>query len=353
MLIHTILIVPRDHMNARYDGAILSFLIGPAIGGVLVYAYTRSLSKFKGKGLPEIAAERLPKALSLPLVLGAGLMSFIAGGMAWIHCAFIISKYLNPDMSPYALLILFVIVTCAGAVQTSKTVLFSTEIIYIVCVPLLVVLLIHGLFSKSMNYDSVKVMLDYTWVMPSWSSLSAATNTFAGYMALSVFNRTFPADKQIKHLWLIPAVGLILELFSFFIPIGFHGTDGVDDYIYTWVSTVDAFRMKYLLIERVVSIYLLILLVVTYVFTMITWHVGAELVTGAFRIRPPKKASLRTQLPRLAVCVLIGIGTVIAGARFDETTLFKASSFWMGIRMPLDVLIVFAVVLLSRWRLKA
>ncbi|MBM7564854.1 GerAB/ArcD/ProY family transporter [Paenibacillus sacheonensis] len=348
MLIHTILFIPRVLIDERFDGAIPSLFIGPVIGCVLMVVFTRSMQQFKGKGLPEIAAMFLPKAAAVPLMLVFGLVTMTSGCLIWIHCAFIMSKYLNPDMAIYVLLSLFVIVTCFGALQSTKTVLFSLEIILILSVPLLLTLLVHSIFSENMNYDAVKAMIDYSWIMPSWKSVSASSYTFAGYIGLAVFNREFKDGKPIRFLWLIPFLGLGLMLASFFIPIGYLGTAGIDDYIYTWVSTIDAIRMKYVFIERVISVYLLILLMMTYVFTMITWHLGSQVIGSCFRSYDPQTAAWRSKLPSLVICVVIGIGTVLAGSRINEIMLFQAVSSWMIFHLPFDAAFVMIVFIWSK-----
>ncbi|WP_218154639.1 hypothetical protein [Paenibacillus sp. UNC496MF] len=348
MIIHTVIFVPRVHMNERYDGAIASFAIGPLIGFVLILAFTGAMSRFKGQGLPEIAAALLPKAVYVPMLLALGTVSLATGGFVWIHCTYVFAKYLNPDMAPSTLLILFVTVTCFAAAQTSKTVLYSTEIAFVLSVPLLLVLLLHGVFSRSLNTDAMRVMLDYAWSIPSWNSVSASTNTFAGFLGLAIFNREFTEDRKIRYLWVIPILGFVLELLSFFIPIGFHGTDGVGDYIYTWVSTVDAIRIKYILIERVISIYLLVSLVLAFVFGMMAWHIGAQTIGACFRRYQPKKRPPSDVLLAFAICAVASVATVVAGLRMDEGTLFRTYASWMRISLGFELLFVLLVFLLSR-----
>jgi hypothetical protein len=139
-------------------------------------------------------------------------------------------------------------------------------------------------------------------------------------------------------------------LVSFFIPIGFHGTDGVDDYIYTWVSTVDSIRIKYILIERVISIYLLLSLVIAYVYTMITWHVGAQTISSCFGRYNPKATSFLSKLPGFSICALVGIATITAGIHLNEDMMFKVYSLWLQIRLPFEMLFVLFVFILSKWK---
>ncbi|MEK3722962.1 GerAB/ArcD/ProY family transporter [Paenibacillus sp. FSL H8-0034] len=350
MLINSILYVPRILINERYEGAIMSLILGTLIGSILLYLFTGSLLKFPGMGLPEIIKLYLHKGVYIPLLLLFGAISFTTGGLVLINFTFIISRYLNPDTPSYILLLLFVSVVCFGAMQSSKTVLYSAEIVLILSVPLLLFLIIKALTNKHMNYDTVKVILDYTWMLPSWKSLTVSTYAFGGYMSLSIFNRIFSNSSAIQYRWLVPIFGFFMLLSTFIIPIGTLGTDGVDDYIFTWVSTAEAIQMKYAFIDHVVYIFLLIFLTITFLYTMVTWHIASEAVSSCFPRSKPNTSSVSTVFPNAICCGLIGIATIITGSLLGENDLMRVSSFWMMIRFPIDVFIVLTVYFLSRRR---
>lgn len=350
MLINAILFVPRILMDERYDGAILSMILGPIIGGICMYIFTSSMMKFRGQGLPEILKHSLPKGISILLLLLMGSVSFISGALVLINYAFIVSRYLIPQTPIYILLILFILVASFGALQSTKTVLYSTELILILSLPLLLFSIFKAYTNQNMNFDSVRAMFDYAWILPSWKSLSVSTYAVAGYISLSIFNRVFTGIHSIKHRWAVPFLGLSILLTAFFVPIGILGTDGVNDYIFTWVSTADAVRMKYAFVERVVYIFLLIYLGISYLFAMITWHVGSEMIRGCFPRLQPNTSSIQSLLPSVLSCVVFGIGTVVVGNWLGEDDLFTVSSYWMMIRSPMDLFLVLLVFILSKWR---
>ncbi|EJL41232.1 hypothetical protein PMI08_03841 [Brevibacillus sp. CF112] len=127
----------RIAYRERYDGAILSLALGPIIGDILMYIFTSTMLTFRGQWLPEILRHALPRAIAIPALLLLGSASFISGALVLINYAFIVSRYLSPETPVYVLLILFVAVASFGALQASKTVLYSTELILILNVPLL------------------------------------------------------------------------------------------------------------------------------------------------------------------------------------------------------------------------
>ncbi|MDR7316467.1 GerAB/ArcD/ProY family transporter [Brevibacillus nitrificans] len=296
ILINAILFVPRILMDERYEGAILSMIIGSIIGGVCMYIFTSAMMRFRGKGLPEILKHTLPKIVSTPLLLLLGSVSFISGALVLINYAFIVHRYLIPESPIYVLLILFVVVASFGALQSTNTVLYSTELVLILSLPLLLFSIIKAYTNPNMNFDEVRAMIDYTWILPNWKSLSVSTYAVTGYISLSIFNRAFTGFQTLRHRWAIPCLGFSILLTAFFVPIGILGTDGVNDYIYTWVSTADWIRMKYAFIERV----------------------GSEMISGCLPGGLPNTASINSVLPNAISCAVFGIGTVVVGSWLGE-----------------------------------
>ncbi|MGG1253116.1 hypothetical protein ABE205_09430 [Brevibacillus agri] len=206
----------RIAYRERYDGAILSLALGPIIGDILMYIFTSSMLTFRGQGLPEILRHALPRAIAIPALLLLGSASFISGALVLINYAFIVSRYLSPETPVYVLLILFVAVASFGALQASKTVLYSTELILILNVPLLLFSIVKAYTNQNMNFDEVRAMIDYTWIFPSWKSLAVSTYAVTGYISLSIFNRAFSGVQILKHRWTIPCIGFSILFTAFF-----------------------------------------------------------------------------------------------------------------------------------------
>ncbi|WP_244163251.1 GerAB/ArcD/ProY family transporter [Paenibacillus pectinilyticus] len=352
MVINSILYVPRILITERYKGAIMSLILGTLIGSILLYLFTAALMKYPGKGLPEIFKLSLSKYIYVPLLLLYSVLAFIAGGLVLINFAFIISRYLNPETPSYILLLLFVIVVCFGAMQSSKTVLYTAEIVLLLSLPLLFFLILKALTNKHMNVDAIRVILDYTWMLPSWKSLSVSTYAFVGYLHLSIFNRAFTNVNSIKYRWLMPIFGFGMLLMTFMIPIGTLGTDGVNDYIFTWVSTAEAIQMKYAFIDHVVYMFLLLFLSITFLYTMVTWHVASQTISSCFSRKKPNTSSVNSILPNAISCGLVGITIITLGSMLGEDDLFRVSSFCLVTRLPIDILLVLTVFVVSRRRLR-
>jgi len=350
MMINSILYVPGILIMDRYNGAIMSLVLGTLIGSILLFVFTGVMRKFPGQGLPEIYKTRLPKYAYMPLLIFSGTISFTAGALVLLNFAFIISRYLNPRTPMALLLLLFVSVVCFGALQASKTVLYMVEIMLILSLPLLVFLIIKAITNKQMNYDSVQVILDYTWMLPSWKSLSVSTYSFVGYLSLSILNRVFTHSQAIRFRWLIPMLCFLMLSSAFIVPIGTLGTDGSNDYIFTWVSTAEAIQMKYAFIDHVVYIFLLLFLSITFLYSIVTWHIGAEAISGCLKRDKPNVSSVNKVLPNAISCGLIAVVTIIAGTTLGEDDIYQVCSTWMSVRLPIDAFIVLIAYIVSKRR---
>lgn len=117
-----------------------------------------------------------------------------------------------------------------------------------------------------------------------------------------------------------------------------------------WVSTADGVRMKYAFIERVVYIFLLIYLGISYLFALITWHVGSEMLSGCLTKNQTNTSEVNSVLPHVISCTVFAIGTVIVGNMLGEDDLFSVSTNWMMIRSPIDIVVVLTVYFLSNRR---
>ena len=61
---------------------------------------------------------------------------------------------------------------------------------------------------------------------------------------------------------------------TFLLPIGFHGTVGVGNFTYPWVSTADSMRMEFGFVERVIFIFLPLYAFIALSQVIVVWHVG-------------------------------------------------------------------------------
>lgn len=350
MLTNTILFIPRILMNERFTGAIPAALLSIVIGPILASFFTKSMMRFPRMGLPEIFKLHLPKSINMILLLYLGFMWFSAGGMVLVSYCRIVQRFVNPDLNLF-ILIGFVGLACAlAANNNSQTVLYILEIILIVNLPLIGFILFKALTNTNMDWGAVRVMSHYSLGLPSWNSFAAVTYIFTGYVNWAIFNRCIQADNKLKYTWTIPVIGALVILTTFVVPIGYHGTIGVDDYNYTWASTVDSMRVEFGFVERVLFIFLLLYFCIALLFITMTWHVSAELIKS---ILPTTSSSLslwrKPWVPKGIVLIFLFLSELSAYF-FNEKQYIEVASDWFQLRLPSEILLVILVYGLGKRR---
>ena len=120
----------------------------------------------------------------------------------------------------------------------------------------------------------------YIYHTPSYSAFSAALFSTLGAGNLIIFNRVFTKKQRITLL----QIGLIFFMLAgnlattYFVPIGYNGFEQVNRIVYPWARTSDAMRLEFGFIERVLFVFLVLYLVVSFLSILIHWHVVIELL---------------------------------------------------------------------------
>jgi hypothetical protein len=343
MLIQTVVYVPRILIEARFHGAITAILIVTPLGTLLAYLFYKGMSKFPRMGIPEILKQYFPTYIRLPSIIFLGLMWFATGSIVLVAFSHTIIQSLNPNVSLMIILLCFVLIGGWTATFSSLAILSVLEIILIIALPIQVYIFYKALVTKSFYWDEVRAMSEYVLDIPSWNTLAVVTFSFIGPITFSVFNRLFEWDKRLHYFWIIPIAGLIISFNTFFIPIGIHGTQAVNEYLDVWVNTADSLRMKYGLIERVLFLYLFLYIGLTLIFITMTWHVGIELVKSAFTKQP--------HFLKWVIVGSMGVSTLVYSQLFDEKQLYLFAQKWFHLQSAVQLLLVLVVFTLG-WRKK-
>lgn len=297
MLMNTILYVPNILITNKHDGVILGILVSTLIGSLLTFMSSKAMATFQSQGLPEIFSMNVSKFFRGIMLFYFGVMWFIAGGLiVLVSFTIIIKRFILPETPSEIIIILFMTVVCWCASRPTKTILYLLEIVMVLNLPLITFILYKAMTNKYMNWYAIwNVASDHIMVLPNLDVLAAATFIFTGHINMVIFNKESNGQFNPKFLWLVPIIGLTVLLTTFFIPIGTHGTVGVDQFNYAWVSTADSMKVNLGFIERVVYVFLLLYLNLSLLFATVTWHVGYHLIKdiaqnklyiGPFRLKP-------------------------------------------------------------------
>lgn len=349
MFTNTILFVPGVLINHRFDGSLMAMAISLVIGSVLPIVFIKGISAFPGKGLPEIFRAQFSKWLAAPYLLFLGFMWMFAGTVILISYFRIIQRFINPEMNLYMLLIFLILVCIWTAHYSTRTLLYILEIMIVINLPFAGIILYKAFSANVMDWHAVMAMLDYSFDKPNLNTLGAASYIFTGYINFSILNRAFEQHAKVRYFWAIPILGLFVLATSFFIPIGFHGTQAAGDYVYTWVSTSDSMRMKFGFVERVMYVFLFMYFGIMFTFVSLLWHISAELLKGIYvPLKSINADENKSSWHSWAVFLGISLFTGWLAISNDEKQLFKLTEKWMAIRFPSELLLVAIVFWLSR-----
>ncbi|MBH5317220.1 hypothetical protein I6N90_05275 [Paenibacillus sp. GSMTC-2017] len=349
-LMNLLLFVPQILIQNRTTGAVASLLISPILGAIFIYMFTNAMARFPGIGLPEILKMFLPNWVVSPMMMFYAVMWWFSTTSVAVAYAVLINRFFNPDSNIMYILLGLILAAAYAASRSTLTVMLILEIGIIVNAPIVLFILFKMIRDPLLSMDAIRIIASYVTEMPTLSTLAAASFIFTGYINLSLFNRLFPPNFRIKHRWIYPFLGFSVLLMTFFIPIGFHGTEGVDNYIYLWTTTADSIAMQYGFIERVLFLFLIVFLNLTLLYMMVGFHVALDLVKCAWPKYKPEIDSPQTPIMNYVLLAIFTLGTLVYWYLSDEKLNFIITSNWMIVRFITEAVTVVGIFIISRRR---
>lgn len=330
MLTNIIIFVPKILIKYRYDGAIMSIIIAIFIGLALMYLDTKVFARFAGRGLPEIIDNKMKKPYKISLLVGFSLFWFTAGLLSLLGFIDILHRFINPELSKFWLMAIFLAVICFVIQLPTQKVMYLLEIVLLINVPLIGFIFYKAVFSDYLSWDSIFEVGTHFFTLPKLKPIAVATYAFSGYANIIIFNRLF--KEKIKSINLVIILVLsILNLFTtVFIPIGMHGVDGVHEYLYPWIMTSDSLRLVYSPIERALFIFLMLYVSITLLSVSVHWHVAYELIKGSYSQNSSKKQNW------LVLAIFFSV-SIFAVLRIDLIHPEKVVMFWLIARFLFEI----------------
>jgi hypothetical protein len=326
----------------RYDGSVPSILIGIPAGGAMMIVFVLLFSRFPRQGLPEILNTAFPSWLGKPFMLLQTALWFIGGFVMLLYISEVTKRFINPDFAPVEALALFLTVVVLFANMPSDRILYLVEIILILAAPFLIFVIGKAVFSDSLMVDSMREVATHAFEMPSILSFNSSVYIFSGFMALCIFNRVIAPD--VRRWWVfaaMTAVGALMLLITFFLPIGFHGADGVLAWTYPWFSTADSLRLKYGFIERLLFFFLLMNVMISVVAIIMYWHTALEF----FKATLPRRigASWSKVLLPYGLLAAVSFLSIYIDLNYGLRFIRSVARLWLWIQLP-NTLLVLAVL---------
>ncbi|WML44163.1 GerAB/ArcD/ProY family transporter [Neobacillus sp. PS3-40] len=341
MLTNIIIFVPKILMTYRFEGAVLGILIAIPIGLALCFVFNKAMSKFPEQGLPEILNHFNNRKIKIAILVCFSCIWFSAGLLSLLGFVDIVKRFINPEISEILLAVLFLGAICFVAQLPSQKVMYLIEIILFINVPLTFFIVFKAFTSKYFSWDSVFEVGTHIFMRPSFTSIAAATYAYSGYLNLLIINRLFKNKIKGKNYFIILFL-VIFNLFTtFFIPIGFHGADSVQEYLYPWISTADCLRIVYGPIERALYIFLMLYTSITLLSTSLHWHVAFEFLKGVSREEPSQKK--KWIIFAIFICL-----SIVAEWKINALQLIKISSYWLNGRFIFEAFVAALLLFLAR-----
>lgn len=349
MLVNVVAFVPRVATRDRYDGAVLSVVISLVIGMLFMYLFTYAISKYPQQGLPEILETFAPGWLKNGLLIFFSCFWYLAGLITLFAFADYTRMFLNPDISFPVITCLYLAIVCFICSLRTIKVLYMIEILHVLGVPLIVFILFRSFLNREIRWDSIAAVALYITKWPLWTDIAALSYIYSGYANLAIFNR-FLQPFQVKKLWPICVIGMIISCTSVIIPIGFLGSDAVGDYVFPWISTSDSMLIELGFIERVMFIFIFLCGFIVFANLIVSWHVSLEMLLSAIPLGNMSKQTQKWK--KLGIVLIFCIGTLAAVFWINDQRLFYLGELWLDIRLPAEIFLVAIMVYAAR-RLKS
>lgn len=338
-------IVPRILLAKSKHGAIISMGLGLVTGLLLTYIVILFFNKYPSKGLPELMKANTSKWLYRPVLLYFGVMWYIAGLTTLITYTFMLITFLTPEMSLIMMTLPFLIVISYGIVMKSESILYTIEIVLILFLPISFLIFLKAYSSKQLNWDFVKVAIMNVNHYPDFSSFTASTFIFMGVFNLVIFNRYFVKKQSfgIKQLAIIGFIGTSILFTTYFMPIGFGGFEDIETLLYPWVATSDSVRMRFGIIERLVFIFMLFFVSISFMSIIVHWHVSAQFLSSIIQFKKIQRK--RKNLTLHLLTLLFSVIALIITMKISATQLFQYTKIFYN-TLPIFV-VVFSIAILA------
>ncbi|WP_409291625.1 GerAB/ArcD/ProY family transporter [Peribacillus sp. SCS-37] len=341
--VNSINFVPRMLIDS--DGSLIAIFVSAIIGALLIFLFTKAISKFPGKDFSEILEPVLPKFIRGGMIIFFSLHWYVFGAITLASLVDITHRYITPDVNPYVLTAGFLLLVLFACQVESYSILSVIETVIVINIPLVIYFLFKVLFNDYFSWDTVREVITDSLDIPPYQSVAAGTFIFSGYINLVVFNRLFESVK-IKRLWLVVTGLLFLMLLSFLVPIAYNGIDGVKHHIYPWMTTVDSIQIKYFIVERMMFIFYLFYITVSLAAIILFWHVGLRMMQGVLF----KKESREFKWKNLVLLGGFTIGTFFL-IHMDQFSFLSIGNWFIRVRFFSEVLLLM-LLFFAVWRVK-
>lgn len=281
LIVPFITFIPSILYENREEGSITSLIISPIIGVILIYLIASFFNRFPGQGIPELLKKYTSRWVAFPLLISLFLFWYIIGLKILASYSFLLNRFLTPDMPLWGITISLLIFVTFGILMASQQVLYTVEIIFLFSIPFIIFIVTSLITNNGIEWGFIGKAMMYVNHSPSYVALTATLFMFyIGIFSLEIFNREFKKRKKVTILQLcilfIFGAGILFTLY--FLPIGYNGFENIHEITYPWLITSDSLRISLPFLERVMYIFLLVYLAISFLGMIISWHIALEIL---------------------------------------------------------------------------
>lgn len=346
------LLVPYHLVAERFDGSVMALLISPLFGGIMLYLFTTALTAFPNQGFPEIFANFYPSWLVRIIMAYKAIVIGTSSTIVIASYAVIITRFLNPEGNPYIIVTVLMVVCAFAATRSTVTVNFVLEIVLILNIPFIAFIIYKTMSNPIMNWDAVIIVAKHYSQLPSLLVLASATFVFTGFLNLTIFNRVLPPNFRFKYRWTFPLLAFFILAVTFFLPIGIHGTETVSHYVYIWSATADSTKMMYGFIERMLFVFLIVLINLSLAFTMVGWHMVLEFLKSVFPNNVVDPDEPKPPMRSYVIIASVVVVTFLLMFLINELDVIYFGGWFLIARMFSEVIFTLWVYLLSKKKVR-
>ncbi|WJY27396.1 GerAB/ArcD/ProY family transporter [Sporosarcina trichiuri] len=339
--------IPRLLLQDAKEGAIASMILGAAAGIAFTWIIVRFFSNHPGMDLPDLLVSYTSDWFRILVTFYFALLWYLAGAITLVMTVFLLITFLTPEMSIYTITASLLVTVYFGVLLKTKSVLFSLEIVFVLMVPFGVLMLLKLFTSDELNWDQIQLSIMHINRLPTFTAFTSTFFMFIGCANLIIFNKYFKEKQRLSpwSLGIVLLFGALMLATSYFFPIGLSGFDRIDQLIFPWISSADAIRMKYGLVERVVFIFMFIFVTIAFMSIIIHWHVAYKLINSVFR---PGFLQVNQQnfAPFVLVFLFLAVGTVLV-VRMTQYDIYHYSIYYYN-TLPVFIAVFFLMMFAVR-----
>ena len=352
MVTNIIASVPRILMSESTNGVIASMIIAIIIGVFLTVTVINLFRHFPNMTFPEILKKYTSKWFYYPVLFYFAISWYAAGLITIATYVLLFNTFLSYETSITVTTLAFILIISFGVLMKEKSVLYTVELVLVLFIPVIFFLIIKVYTDPKLDWDFVKVAITHINELPSYNAYSAATYIFIGAVNIIIFNKFIKFTKRtgFKEIVILSLAGIFTLFTTYFIPIGFNGFEQIENFTFPWVTTSDAVRMKFGIIERAIFIFVIVFLGVAFISLLIHWHVSLKIFESIFLFKKLKWKD--KNLTSYLFVFLFGITGIAVTRKISEYQLTTLSTYFYNI-LPIFYFILIVSLLFAKRRLKS